>query len=298
MAEEVSGKRHKAKKIIKKIKHKSRLVVLNDDTFEEQFSLILSPLNVFTWGGLFLIFFAVILVLLIAFTPLREMIPGYSDTNTRKLATYAALRADSLQRSLNEQQMYIENLRYIMSGERFEMADTSGSAKGSQTVDVSSISAKPSREDSMLRAEVEKEERYNLSTVNKESGNDPMYNFLLFTPLNGVVSSTFDEGIRHFGVDIVPENDEASVKAAYEGVVIQASWTSEEGHVLYLQHFGNLISVYKHNSVNLKKVGDKVQAGEAIAIVGNSGELTSGPHLHFELWYNGRPVNPENYIVF
>lgn len=290
-------KKGKAKSMIKKMRHKSRLVVLNDDTFEEQFSLILSPLNVFTWGGVFLLIFAVLLTILIAFSPLREFIPGYADVNTRKMATYAAIRADSLQESLSETQMYLDNLKFILSGKKVGEADSS-EIKSNLKVDINTISAKPSREDSILRKEVEKEERYNLSGIDKSNSNDPMYNFLLFTPLRGVVSSDFDESIRHFGVDIVPESKDASVKATYEGIVIQSSWTSEEGHVIYIQHQGNLISAYKHNSVVLKKTGDKVEAGEAIAIVGNSGELSSGPHLHFELWYKGVPVNPINYMVF
>lgn len=290
-------KKGKAKSMIKKMRHKSRLVVLNDDTFEEQFSLILSPLNVFTWGGVFLLIFAVLLTILIAFSPLREFIPGYADVNTRKMATYAAIRADSLQESLSETQMYLDNLKFILSGKKVGDADSS-EIKSNLKVDINTISAKPSREDSILRKEVEKEERYNLSGIDKSNSNDPMYNFLLFTPLRGVVSSDFDESIRHFGVDIVPESKDASVKATYEGIVIQSSWTSEEGHVIYIQHQGNLISAYKHNSVVLKKTGDKVEAGEAIAIVGNSGELSSGPHLHFELWYKGVPVNPINYMVF
>lgn len=283
--------------MIKKMRHKSRLVVLNDDTFEEQFSMILSPLNVFTWGGVFLLIFAVLLTILIAFSPLREFIPGYADVNTRKMATYAAIRADSLQESLSKTQMYLDNLKFILSGKTVGEVDSS-EIKSNLKVDINTISAKPSREDSILRKEVEKEERYNLSGIDKSNSNDPMYNFLLFTPLRGVVSSDFDESIRHFGVDIVPESKDASVKATYEGIVIQSSWTSEEGHVIYIQHQGNLISAYKHNSVVLKKTGDKVEAGEAIAIVGNSGELSSGPHLHFELWYKGVPVNPINYMVF
>ncbi|MCB0479933.1 MAG: M23 family metallopeptidase [Flavobacteriales bacterium] len=279
------------------MRHKSRLVILNDDTFEEEFSLILSPLNVFTWGGVTLMLFAAFLILVIAFTPLREFIPGYADVNTRKLATYAAFRADSLQRSIEQTQAYLDNLKFVLSGGVSQVSDSS-TAGPNLKVDIKNISDSRSKEDSILRKVVEQEERYNLSSLEKNSLNDPMYKFLLFTPLRGIISSEFDESQRHFGVDVVPESSEASVKATYEGVVIQSSWTSEEGNVMYIQHQGNLISVYKHNSVLLKKIGDKVEAGEAIAIVGNSGELSSGPHLHFELWYKGNPVNPKDYMVF
>ena len=264
-------KSKKAKTMIKKIRHKSRLVVLNDDTFEEQFSMILSPLNVFAWGGLFLLVFSTILIVIIAFTPLREFIPGYADINTRKLATYAAFRADSLQRNLADNEIYLENLKFILAGERFDSGDSNDI--NNTEVDISKISGKASKEDSILRTQVENEERYNLSSLENNGNEDPMYKFLLFTPLKGVVSSEFEESKRHYGVDIVPETIDASVKATYKGVVIQASWTSEEGHVIYIQHLGNLVSVYKHNSVLLKKTGDKVEAGEAIAIVGNSGRI-------------------------
>lgn len=291
---EKDNKKKSRKKIFHKIKHKSRLVVMNDDTFEEQFSLILSPLNVFTWGGVFLLFFAACLILLIAFTPLREFIPGYADVNTRKMATYAAIKADSVQQALARDSVYLQNIKLILSGQEGITSDT---LRNQENVTIENIDLSKSREDSILRNQVEEEERFNVHSREGIGKND-LDKILLFPPLKGLVTSQFNPAIKHFGVDVVPTSEDAAVSAAYSGVVIQSSWTSGEGHVLYIQHSGDLVSVYKHNSVLLKKVGENVKSGEAIAIVGNSGELSSGPHLHFELWHKGAAINPENYIVF
>jgi murein DD-endopeptidase MepM/ murein hydrolase activator NlpD len=287
-----------ARKIIKKMRHKSRLVVLNDDTFEEQFSMVLSPLNVFSWGGIFLLVFTVLVTLLIAFTPLRELIPGYADVNTRKLATYTALRADSIEESgrLNEQ--YVANIKEILEGKEGLISDSVTAPDQIQKTDIEGLELDPSKNDSILRKTVEEAERFNINQVSSDNSQETLLKMLLFPPLKGVITSHFNPGIGHYGVDIVPTAENASVSAAYDGVVIQAAWTSDEGHVLYVQHKGNLVSVYKHNSVLLKKVGDNIKAGEAICIVGNSGELSTGPHLHFELWYKGTPVDPEHYVVF
>lgn len=279
--------------MIQKIRHKSRLVVMNDDTFEEQFSMVLSPLNVFAWGGLFLLVFSLVLTLIIAFTPLRELIPGYADVNTRKLATYAAIRTDSVEQALKQNQVYIQNIQAILEGSDGVVGDT---VIETQKPNLDQIDFSTSFEDSIMRLTVEEEERFNINSQTEKV--DELATILLFPPLKGLVSSKFEPSIKHYGIDVVPASPDASVSAAYDGVVIQASWTSAEGHVIYVQHTGDLVSVYKHNSVLLKKTGDQVKAGEAIAIVGNSGELTSGPHLHFELWHKGNPVDPENYMVF
>lgn len=281
-------------KIIRRIKHKMRLVIINDETLEERFSLVLSPLNIFTWGGAGLILFAVGIVILIAFTPLRELIPGYADFKTRKQATYAAIRADSLDTKMQSYMTYVNRLRLVLNDSLF--SDSGGFISNFQKFELRGDLGTRSRADSIFRAQVEQEERYNLQATEVQV-RDPG-NLLLFAPLQGVISSEFDSEIKHFGIDIIAPSLDEAVKAVYDGTVIQSSWTSEEGYVLYVQHPHNLISVYKHNAVLLKKSGDRVKTGEALAIVGNTGELTTGPHLHFELWYNGMAVNPRNYITF
>ncbi|MCH9823523.1 M23 family metallopeptidase [bacterium] len=285
----------KTKKVISKIKHKSRLVLMNDDTFEEQFSLILSPLNVFAWGGLFLILFTTFIILTISFTPLREFIPGYSDLKTKRIATSTAQRVDSLEHALNNNIKYLDNLKVILSGGVVTRDSSSINTAMSSSDQLQTV---VSPEDSVLRNEVEQEERFNLSFSSGNGEDDGLRNILFFAPLEGVLSSKFDPTIRHYGVDIVSAEFDAPIKAVLEGTVTLATWTSDEGHVIYVQHKYNLISVYKHNSMLLKKVGEKVRAGEAIAIVGSSGELSTGPHLHLELWHNGNAINPSDYIIF
>jgi len=288
-------KESKRKKALKRLKHKFRLVILNDETFKEEFSIILSPLNVFTYGGLSVIMLAVIIVSVIAFTPLRELIPGYADVNTRRMATYAALKADSLQEQLTQYEQYLVNLKAIMRNE-IRAEDTS--LNDNLSVSIDSIEYRPSSQDSALRNEIENNETYNINITEASESRASLSTALLFPPINGVVSAGFDPSKSHFGVDVVPPNSDEVVKATLPGRVILATWSSETGNIVQVQHAANLISVYKHNAVLLKKIGDRVEAGEAIAIVGNSGELSSGPHLHFELWQNGEAVDPEKYIAF
>ncbi len=290
-----NNKKEGSKKVISKIKHKSRLVLMNDDTFEEQFSLILSPINVFAWGGVAIIVFTSLIIIAIAFTPLREFIPGYADVKTKRIATSTAQRVDSLEQQLNSNIKYLNNLKIILSGGVVE--NDTITTEPLKNIGDQSIT-EPSYEDSILRAGVEEEERYNLSFQTGDGQDDGLRNILFFTPLEGVLSSEFNQSIKHYGVDIVAADADAPVKSVLDGTVTLATWTSDEGHVIYVQHKYNLVSVYKHNSVLLKKVGEKVKAGEAIAIVGDSGELSTGPHLHLELWHNGNAINPIDYIVF
>ena len=285
----------KTQKVISKIKHKSRLVLMNDDTFEEQFSLILSPLNVFAWGGLFLILFTTFIILTVSFTPLREFIPGYADVQTKRIATSTAYRVDSLEQALNNNIKYLNNLKVILSGDVVTRDSINSDAAPNST---DQLNTPASSEDSVLRSEVEQEERFNLSFSSGSGEDDGLRNILFFTPLEGLLSSMFDPAIRHYGVDIVSAESDTPIKAVLGGTVTLATWTSDEGHVIYVQHKYNLISVYKHNSMLLKKVGEKVKAGEAIAIVGNSGELSTGPHLHLELWHNGNAIDPSDHIIF
>jgi murein DD-endopeptidase MepM/ murein hydrolase activator NlpD len=164
-----------------------------------------------------------------------------------------------------------------------------------------SITLTKSVQDSLLRAEFESQEMYNLyfsePVSTQESSRTSIRNFNFFRPMSGIITSRFNLAEKHYGTDVVSAKNEAVV-ATLEGTVIYAGWTIETGHVIALQHVQNLISVYKHNSVLLKKEGDIAKAGEPIAISGQSGELATGPHLHFELWYNGTPLDPEDYIIF
>lgn len=275
-----------------KWRYKYRFVVLNSDTFEERLSFKLSRLNVFVLSGFALIFLIGGTSLLIAFTPLREYIPGYTSTNMRRQVASLNQLSDSLVVALNHKEQYLQNIRNIIEGRLPEENPTSIVEEN----DALNISFERNAEDSLLREQVESEEQFSLfsSATSQQQG---IQNLLFFNPIKGVVTQPFNAQEKHYGVDVVAQENEA-IKAALDGTVAFASWTSETGYVIALLHDDNLFSIYKHNSVLLKKEGAKVSAGEAIAIIGNSGELSSGPHLHFELWHNNKAVDPQQYIVF
>ncbi|MEQ9261995.1 MAG: M23 family metallopeptidase [Owenweeksia sp.] len=279
------------KKIVHKLRNKYRLVILNDDTFEEKLSLKLSRLNVFLISGFGIVFLIAATTLLIAFTPLREYIPGYSSTELRKQANELTLTTDSLQQQLTFNQRYLLNLKNIISGK--PIINFSDTAVADSTI-TAELNKSISREDSILRNMVEEEERFNLDAGTSES-KLPLSGISFFIPVKGLVTNDFDVEQDHYGVDIVARKNEV-IKATQDGIVVFNGWTAETGHVLVLQHRQNFLSIYKHNSALLKKEGELVKVGEPIAIIGNSGELSSGPHLHFELWYNGNAVNPRDYI--
>lgn len=283
------------KKFLKKLKNKYRLVILHETTFAEKFSLLLSPLNVIvTFSVMFLIITALV-VSVIVFTPLKEFIPGYSDTSVRSQAIAAAELADSLENQSRVNAQYLENVRKILAGESMS-SDTL--FDNQQEVQIEKIEFNRSLEDSLLRIRIEQEEKYNVSFedgVKRIEGE--LSGLYFFSPLRGTVTSSFDPVINHLGVDLVAPKNE-SVKAVLDGTVVLSTWTTDGGFTIQIQHANNLVSVYKHNAVLLKKEGDPVKAGDSIAIVGNSGELTDGPHLHFELWHLGTPLNPEDFIVF
>ena len=284
----------KKKKILKKLKNKYRLVILNDASFEEKFSYRLSPLNLVTLIISFVFVITSLVATLIIFTPLREYIPGYTDVSLRQDLTALVLKSDSLERELATNNSYLNKISSILKGEVLDSKDTTVS-EGS-TNNLPNKNLVPSTEDSALRAYVEREESFSLNqTVGSEQRLNTEINF--FPPLKGSITEEFYPNKEHFGIDIVAPKNEA-IKAALDGTVIFSEWTVETGYVIHLQHEKNITTIYKHNSVLLKKTGDIVKAGEAIAIIGNTGKLTSGPHLHFELWRDGVAVNPTKYINF
>tara|TARA_R110001632_G_scaffold193079_4_gene313984 strand:- start:635 stop:1501 length:867 start_codon:yes stop_codon:yes gene_type:complete len=287
----MTRKKRKKKAIARKLLHKYRLVILNEDTFEERISFKLTRLNVFILVGLSGIILISLTTLLIALTPLREYIPGYSSTKLKKDARMLLVKTDSLERALRVRNQYYSKIQEVLSGtisaENFDR-DSIRTA----TLNPSELNLLPSKEDSILREFVEKEDKYNLFETAGAIGD-----FALFPPVKGAVSSGYNADEKHYALDIVTEKD-APVKAAGDGTVIFAEWTAETGHVMIIEHPKNMITVYKHNASLNKRQGDLVKAGEVIAVVGNTGELSTGPHLHFELWSNGYPIDPSNFIDF
>ncbi|SMG43707.1 M23 family metallopeptidase [Arenibacter troitsensis] len=282
----------KRKEIKQKLLHKYRLVILNESTFEEKISFKLSRMNVFVTGSLFIIGLIGFTILLIAFTPLREYIPGYSSTKLKRQATELTYRTDSLVATLNYTNRYLDNIRKVLRGDIENNEINRDSLFDQYKLDPSTIDLTPIREDSLLREQVALEDKYNLFERNI---NNPGQ--VLFSPLSGTISQEFNTENKHFAVDVVAPMD-SPIKAVANGTVIFAEWTAETGYVIILEHMDGLLSVYKHNGSLNKAQGDVVRSGEVIASAGNTGELTTGPHLHFELWSNGSPIDPLNFIDF
>jgi len=287
----MSEKKEK-KKFKKKLLHKYRLVVLNEDTFEERFAIKLTRLNVFvilTLGSIMLVSGT---ILLIAFTTLREYIPGYSSTALKKQATMLNYKTDSLQSVINLNSKYYSSIKKVLTGDVATVEFNRDSIIDAAKIDASKISLEPSKEDSILRDLVSKEDKFNVFELATN-----VTSFVLFPPVNGVISENYNLEEKHYAVDVVVKKN-TPVKATADGTVIFAEWTAQTGYVVILEHSNELISVYKHNASITKEQGDLVKAGEVIAMAGDSGELSSGPHLHFELWNRGYPVNPNNFIDF
>ncbi|SDM09970.1 M23 family metallopeptidase [Kriegella aquimaris] len=288
----MATKTKKRKEIKRKLLHKYRLVILNESTFEEKISFKLSRLNVFVTGTLCIICLIGLTTLLIAFTPLREYIPGYSSTKLKKQATELTYKTDSLVNVLNYTNKYIENIRLVLSGDLENSEINRDSVFERFKIDPSTVDLNPIKEDSVLRAEVAMEDKYNLFERNITKTD-----LILFPPISGIVSQMYDPEKRHYAVDVTAVTD-TPVKAVAKGIVIFAEWTADTGYVLIIEHKDGLLSVYKHNGSLSKSQGDLVRAGEVIASIGNTGEFTTGPHLHFELWDDGNPVNPLDFIDF
>lgn len=288
----MAKKGKKRKEIRRKLLHKYRLVILNESTFEEKISFKLSRLNVFVTGSLFILGLIGFTTLLIAFTPLREYIPGYSSTKLKKQATELTYKTDSLVTVLNYTNKYLSNIRMVLRGDIENNEINRDSLFEQFKIDPSTVDLSPIREDSILRAEVALEDKYNLFEKSQQGEG-----LVFFAPVSGTISQGYDVQDKHYAVDIVAPKD-APVKAVAAGTVIFSEWTTETGYVIIMEHRNGVLSVYKHNGSLNKNQGDLVRAGEVVASVGNTGELTTGPHLHFELWNNGNPVNPTDYIDF
>lgn len=282
-----------------KMRQKLRLTIMIDKSFEELFAMKFSMVGLFFVVGAMTILLIAGVTVLIAFTDLREYIPGYPTGEERRMIVSNLQRADSLATELKLRDVLLRNLRQTLSGdmpvEAFERDSLRIEAQKKL-----SLSSDISEVDSVFRKTVEAEDKYDISARGGDivSGIDTRLEMMFFfPPMKGLISSKFGETKGHLGVDIV-SGENARVSSILDGTVIFSEWTVETGYVIEVQHDNQIVSIYKHNSKLLKKAGMRVQAGEAIALVGNSGELSTGPHLHFELWYSGVPLNPENYISF
>jgi len=287
-------KKKKKSSFFKRLKHKYRLIVYNDNTFEETFVIRLTRLNVF----IVMMFGAFLLILgttiLIAYTPLREYIPGYPSDETVQLIKMNNIKTDSLANEIDIRDAYLQNMKSLILGEKpvtFDRKTVIDSLKKYKNINLN-----PSNNDSVFRKDVETEEQFSINkNLLKKSEALNMLHF--YFPVKGMITEKFNIKNKHYGIDIVTKPDEM-VLSTLNGTVTFSGWTLETGYMIEIQHPNELISAYKHLSHIFKSEGTKVKAGEVIGIVGNTGEFTNGPHLHFEVWYKGNPINPQEYIVF
>jgi len=288
------------KERLQNLRHIYRLVIMNDETFEEVGSYRLTMLNFYILLSSIVVVVAIIVVALIAVTPLKKYIPGYGTGIAQQEVRVLTRSIDSLEAEIEAYDLYYENVQKMLVN-KVETEDDirrSGEVEGS----LDSIEpVEPSDVDEQLRKEVELDQ---IGAI-VQSGQDRSFQnrrtslaqIYFVPPLNGEISAPFAPDKDHLGVDVLsPKN--TAIKATLDGYVFISDWTLETGNTIGIQHDNNIITFYKHNSSLLKKAGSYVKAGEAIAIIGNTGTQSDGPHLHFEMWYNGKPMNPIDYISF
>lgn len=288
----------KRKKLKEKLHKKYRIVIYNYDTHEERFHFRLTMMNAIGIVIVSMLLLIILTTYIIAFTPLREYIPGYTDVSLNKRVYEMERRADSLEIIFQQKDQYINNIKRIIMDDDFTTDSVNSLLTQSSNTDFNNITIKKSKEDSIFRANFEIETRNNLfnSPIMSDITAD-LKIVSFYSPIDGIVTNHFDRANKHYGTDLVASNN-AVIKATADGTVIYSGWSVDNGYCIGIQHNGNLLSFYKHNAVLLKEEGEYVSAGDPIAIYGNSGSLSTGPHLHFELWYNGTPLNPEDYISF
>lgn len=288
------------KERLKNLRHIYRLVIMNDETFEEVGSYRLTMLNFYILLSSIIVVVAFIVILMIAATPLKKYIPGYGTGIAEKEVRILNRSIDSLESQVNAYHLYYENVQRMLVND----VQTADDVRNTEEISPLTDSLQPveaSELDEQLRKEVELDQ---IGAIVQQSESRSFQNrrtslaqIYFIPPLNGEISAAFTPDKGHLGVDVLaPKN--TPVKAALDGYVFLSDWTLETGNTIGIQHENNIITFYKHNSSLLKKAGSYVKAGEAIAIIGNTGTLSDGPHLHFEMWYNGKPMNPIDYISF
>ncbi len=288
----VKNNKKRGKSFWHQIRFKYKLSFFNENTLEEVWSFRMSKLTAFNIFTAFALLLIAITSLIIIKTPIRNYLPGYLDVEVRKEIMQTALRADSLERLISIQALYLDNVTAILTGtmpiDSIRMVDSLAHVNADYNI------PRTSSEEDFVKT-FEEEEKYNLTTLNPN--HTPTDAVFFYKPVNGIVSARYEADIRHYGIDLVAAPKE-NVLATLDGTVVYTGYDPQYGNVIQIQHKNGFLSVYKHNEMLLKAIGDQVIAGEAIALIGNTGDLSTGPHLHFELWFKGSPVNPEEYIAF
>ena len=287
----MANKKNNNRTWLQNLLNRYRMIVINETTFNEELSFRFSRLNILSIIILLLVFIFTGTFFLVSYTPIKEFIPGYTSTKVRKEAIRNTFLLDSLVTKFQKQDQFIKSIKSALSGKN---ESDEGLLKEINKNNLEPFNREFNRvkADSLLRLEVMQEDKYNLMPNSKNN-----VKFMLFSPASGLISEPFNSEIKHFAVDIALAKD-TPIKSVAVGTVVLAEWTSDTGYVIVIKHNHGLLSVYKHNSTIEKSQGDIVQAGEVIAFAGNSGELSTGYHLHFELWIDGYPVDPTNFIDF
>ena len=270
-----------------------RLAVIDDKSHEQLVTIRFTKTSAFVAIITVLVMLCALVYSITAYTPVRTFIPGYPDAHSKRAAIQNAIKVDSLERVIFRWEMYSENLKRVLAGEEALKIDSIliNTRKPSDAkADVSGLM----KQDSLLRQNVMEEEQFGISA--RKQRDLPVEGMLFFTPLKGVVSQGYDPAIHPY-VDITAPSGSV-VKAVLDGTAIFSGWSDDAGHTIQIQHDGDIVSIYKHNEKLLKKTGDKVSAGTPIALVGNTGEMTTGAHLHFELWHKGETLDPTKHISF
>lgn len=288
----MSKKRLKRQKIKKRLFNKIRLVLLDEDTFEEKFSLKLNLMNVFVALTIVSIIMIALTTFIIAGTPLREYIPGYASTELKREATDNAIMTDSLLLEIEEERAYLASIKRVLTGDIETTKLSRDSIYVPEQSEQQVLDMKTNEADTKLRDEVALEDKYNLFEEAK-----PRVSLVLFAPVKGHITDPYSSKDKHFAVDIALPKD-TPIKSIAAGTVLFADWTPSNGNVIILRHNDGIISVYKHCASLTKEQGDVVRSGEAIALAGSTGSQSTGVHLHFELWKDGYPINPTQYIDF
>lgn len=263
-----------------KIRNRYRLIIRADQTLKERVSVVLTPLNVILILSAAFVLFLILFVLIIPRTPLKTLLPGYDTVEQARQMRGIIERMDSLERIIALNEIKEADLELILTGDTGKLGEFPIVEPQFDQISDEAFASEPDPEASEVHMPAEQRR---------------VPNYAFFPPVKGVVTDTFNHNHGHLAVDIASYNN-ASVKAVLAGTVLVSSWTPETGNVMVIQHRDDLVSIYKHNSVLLKKEGTFVAAGEVVALVGNSGEMSTGPHLHFELWYDGVPLDPMDHI--
>lgn len=280
------------KGFFKKLFNDYKVVVSSEDTFEEKFAFKASKINVFVLMLVYSVILISFTISIVFFTQLRELVPGYSSSDLLNRAFYLTQKTDSLERQIELNNKFYKSIEDVLSGKTDEFIERDNIPIDSSLNEKNLFSIFPNSEDSILRNYVDSQDKFNL-TKNELVIENKMF----FSPIKGDITQAFNFEENHFAIDVAADIG-TPVKSILDGKILFSEWSVDTGHVIIVDHGDNIVSVYKHNSKSLKEQNDFVQAGEVIAYSGNQGSLSSGPHLHFELWKNGTPIDPEPLLNF